>query len=283
MDVGWMRMTGFRASQEIREWVRQTDDIGVRHIHLPHLSLNVLNDWSNAGSATLYVNARTLPKTAPRALAQLLKDSCHDMQGRFGLILSRGSSRPDWAINEALEALLADSCTPALHTDMPIQPRPQVLEVGESNLAPDMRRAAGNGFDAMSPWWRTPSALARDWTDIVLGATHATRRARLRQWHVARAVYINEDRAAAAAYLAHLSRLYPTFDTAKHAITGPAEHVAKQILTLRKRVGAFGVLQVIDPGLDPAEARTQQRRLMGDVLPRIDDSKITPEFELEQS
>ena len=132
-----------------------------------------------------------------------------------------------------------------------------------------MRRSASNGFAALSPAWQTLPEIARHWFEIVAGATHAARRACPTQWHVGRLIFISDDPAAVEAYRSGPARSYLETHCPSDAqqgredviIAGPKRVVTERIAELIRRVGPFGTLHCIDPGLPADDAVTQMRRL----------------------
>jgi len=159
----------------------------------------------------------------------------------------------------------------------------------EAGKSADMRQAAANGFHAMSPAHQTRSCLSRHWPALVAGATHAARRACPSHWHVARCIYVSDNPAKVAAYCAGPAAAYfrqlpcsGGIDNGAAPIAGSAQDVAAQLRALRARVGPFGVLHCIDPGLGIAEAQIQRQRLARDVLPIVNGKLPTSIKELER-
>ncbi|MEL6522439.1 MAG: hypothetical protein AAFQ66_15840 [Pseudomonadota bacterium] len=269
MELGWMRARSPLSWEETLSIVAQADEVGLRQIHLPTLNFGSLARLPRTMQVMVGVDASTLPAQSPRNMAERLQDACRFRDGQLVLTVSPSASPATWTANQTLETLLSDGSERPLKTDLPIDPRPEVLALPSSTYPMDMRNAAGNGFHVMSPAWSSWSSITRHWTEIVLGATHAVRRACLSHWHVARYVFVSDDRAELAAYRANIANLFPHHRLDDVTIAGSAETVAQDIRKLRRRVGKFGVLQIIDPGFDLVMGRRQRERLVRQVLPMI--------------
>ena len=282
MELGWIRTKSDLSRRETCAIIAHADDTGLRHVHLPTITLGTLAGLPKSGRVSVSVQASTLSPQSPRAVAEALRTACRVMDGRLVLTLSSGGSPATWAFNQMLEALLVHNADPLVKPDLSIEPRPGVLVLPDRGDAPDMRRAAGNGFHVMSPVWSAPSSVTRHWREIVLGATHALRRASLSQWHVARCVFVSEDRAKLDAYRTRIANAFPHHQISDVMITGPAAKVAYEIAKLRQRAGRFGVLQVIDPGFDLFEGRQQCERLVRDVVPIVRADEFVKKQEMER-
>ena len=290
MELGWMRATGPDRPplswSAIRDAIAQSDALGLRQIHLPDLAFEMLDQLPKTGCVRLGVDVGALPPHPPRTLANNLHRILDKLDGRLVLGLSAEVSARARTANETIETLMSEAVARPLPTDFPMEaPRPEVLEVPQSGCSPNVHRSAANGFHALSPAWQSQAEIARHWPAIVAGATHATRRARPSQWHVARLIYVSDDAAAVSAFLngpaaAYFGRTAQSkADPASLAVAGNASEVAAKLLHLRKRVGPFGVLQCIDPCLDADEGMRQRERLMTHVMPVLQGE--TPIFEKE--
>jgi len=104
---------------------------------------------------------------------------------------------------------------------------------------------------------------------------------------------VSDDRAAVDAYIngpakAYLTRISPRGTLPAEAlkntvIAGPAEEVAQRLAQLRARVGPFGTLHCIDPGVDTGLARQSLDRLASDVLPAMSHTPLDLAKELERT
>ena len=295
MELGWMRIASHDAAPmstaAIRDAIAQTEALGFRQIHLPELNLNFLRHLPETETLRFGLDVSTMTNLPPRALAEKLHCAMHKLNGRLVLGLHLDATPQSRITSQVIETLLSDTAPRPLDTDLPMcPPRPEVLVMPEAGNNADMRQAAANGFHAMSPAHQSRSCLSRHWPALVAGATHATRRACPSHWHVARCIYVSDNPAKVAAYCAGPAATYfrqlsrsSGIDKGAAPIAGSVQDVAAQLQTLRARIGPFGVLHCIDPGLGMSEGQIQRQRLAKEVLPRVNGKLPISIKELEST
>lgn len=295
MQLAWMRGSDAHAPQlSITQWrsiVAQSDELGFRQVHWAGSGPDTLGELPRLSRLKIGIDVARFGSHAPRALVGAIQRATDLMEGRLVLALKTGHSPRDRTTGQMFETVLSEPTPHMVQSDMRMAaPRPEVLVVAKAGTTPGVARAAANGFHVLSPAWQTRQELSRQWPAIVAGATHAARRSCPSHWHVARCIFVSDDRAAVAAYrqgvaLAYFKRAAVAQVMAgKFVIAGSAAEVAAQVSRLRARVGPFGTLHCIDPGLDAAEGLRQRARLVSQVLPRMTGSETsTPEKILERT
>lgn len=292
MKLGWMRI-----SYESRMWlpqatlhdtVLQSDELGFDHLHTAQP--NDVDRLPASHHLQIGLDLSGFPKQSPRSLITAIRSIYDRLEGRVVLRLPTGPSATDRSALQSFETMFADQLPGTAQSDFPMQaPRPDLLVVPRAGTAPDVSRAAANGFHALSPVWQGHAELARHWPAIVAGATHSKRRVCPSQWHLARLIFVSDDRAAVAAYHTGPARFYlrrlglPDTDFSDLVIAGPAQDVAQQLQHLRKRVGPFGTLHCVDPGLSPSEAAQQRVRIITQVRPALQAPAISTPKQLERT
>ncbi|MDA8586802.1 hypothetical protein N9L47_11140 [Rhodobacteraceae bacterium] len=292
MKLGWMRAGNARrlSGPENRDAIVQADALGMRQIHLPDLDLDDVSQLPKTSHTRIGVSIGVDPRRSPRKLERCLRHALDRLDGRLVLAVEADTSPKSFIVSQTIETLTTATPSPLVTTDFPMHaPRPEVLSIPQIGQAPDMRRASAHGFHCLSPAWQTRADISRHWPEIVAGATHALRRARPSTWHVARCVFVSDDRNEVAAYCAGVAALYLNHgittgtDPASLVIAGPATDVAAKLMELRARVGPFGVLQCLDPGLEAREGICQRERLVRQVLPALAPAIHFNEKELERT
>ena len=278
MQVAWMRGSG-TPKLTAAQWnsvVGHADEIGFRQVHLTGLGADVLDGLPRLNRLRIGLEIAGFPPQAPRALIDSIRRSYDTVEGRLVLGLTTGVSPQMRAITQMIETLTSDAAPRVLLSDLPMAaPRPEVMVTPQSKTTPCVTLAAANGFHLMSPAWQTRQEVSRHWPAIVANATHAKRRACPSLWHVARCVFVSEDRTAVAAYRSHAMQGYlrtagaAPSSVEQLVIAGSAADVAAQIQQLRTRVGPFGTLHIVDPGLDHDEGCRQRNLFASTVLPQL--------------
>lgn len=291
MQLGWMRGSGTQAPElsltQARDTVAQADDLGLRQVHLSGFQIERLNDLPRPKHTRIGLDVADITPQSPRALIETVRRALDLVEGRLVLAIGSGKTARCRAISQTFETLLSDTGAHTTATDFPmLPPRPEVIALTKHLAVPDVARAAALGFHAVSPAWQTQTDISRHWPAIVAETTHAARRARPSHWHVARCIFISEDRAEIDAYRNNVAKNYMGSGASDpRVIAGPASYVAENLFNLRTRIGPFGTLQCIDPGLDPSMARTQRDRIATHLHPLLvapTIAKPTPQ-ELERT
>ncbi|MEO9898701.1 MAG: hypothetical protein ABJD13_10080 [Paracoccaceae bacterium] len=278
MQVAWMRGTS-TPTLTATQWhsvVVQADEIGFRQVHLTGLGDEALVAMPRLTQLRIGLDLAGFRPQAPRTLINNIRQAYDAVDGRLVLGLTTGASSQMRATTQIMETVTSKAAPNMLPSDFPMaEPRPEVMVIPQNDTAPSVTLAAANGFHMLSPAWQTRQELSRHWPAIVASATHASRRACPSQWHVARCVFISDDRAAIAAYRSKTAQAYgtkPGVDPSKaeqNIIAGSAAEVFEQITQLRTRIGPFGTLHIVDPGLDHDEGCRQRSRFASMVLPQL--------------
>ncbi|MEP3636651.1 MAG: hypothetical protein ABJN14_05240 [Paracoccaceae bacterium] len=285
MQVAWMRGSG-TPKLTAAQWhsvVAQADEIGFRQVHLTGLDDEALAAMPRLSQLRVGLDIAGFRQQAPRTLVSHIRQAYDAVDGRLVLGLTTGASPQMRATTQMFETVTSSAAPHMLPSDFPMAaPRPEVMVIPQNATSPCVALAAKNGFHMLSPAWQTRRELSRHWPSIVASATHANRRACPSQWHVARYVFVSEDRAAIAAYRSKVAQDYlgpagvDPFLAEHRVIAGSATQVTEQITQLRTRIGPFGTLHIVDPGLEPHEGCRQRNRFASMVLPHLtrDDAPV---------
>ena len=278
MQVAWMRGSG-TPKLTAAQWhsvVAQADEIGFRQVHLTGLGDEALAAMPRLTQLRVGLDVAGFRQQAPRTLVGHIRQAYDAVDGRLVLGLTTGASPQMRATTQMFETVTSAAAPNVMPSDFPMaEPRPEVMVIPQNAASPCVALAAANGFHMLSPAWQTRQELSRHWPSIVASATHANRRACPSQWHVARCIFVSDDSAAVAAYRSKVAQGYlETADVVPSlaeqvVIAGSAAQVADQIIQLRTRIGPFGTLHIVDPGLDPHEGCRQRSRFASMVLPHL--------------
>jgi len=293
MKLGWMRAdgTGIPALSwsDQADIIAHADSAGFHQIHLPHLCLNAAYRLPHTRRMQVAIHIEDLLTFSPRLIADKLRAAMDVRQNRLVLSLSSGRSARARTTRQIIETLISADQDQGHGSIQLAGLCPEVLSVPPCGEDTALRHAAADGFHALTPAWRARKDLAGDWTDIMIGATHARRRARPAEWHLARHIYVHDDPAQIAAYRATLADNHTAYgfrtreDALREVIAGPAAQVIDDIAHLRDMAGPFGVLHCVDPGLAAGQGRRLRDRLTSEILPALTGQAETKEKVLETS
>lgn len=292
MEIGWIRATGadVLSQRDVQAIVAKADEYGLRQAFIPGLHAREIEDLSPTKHLKIAVNGKDFVGRSPRDMADTMRRLSHRWHDRLVVAMPAVMTTRDRTTNQMIETLFVSTpASPYCAADYGDEYKAEVLATCGSRVAPDMRRAAGNGFHALSPCWQSACRVARCWTDIVIGATHAGRRARHSHWHVARCIFVSDDPGEVAAYRAKLAEPFlrrhgsGAADASDLIIAGTASDVVRQLKQFRAQVGPFGVLHSVDPGLPPAKALKQIDVLANVVVPRLSGAAPAARKEMEAS
>ena len=293
MRLGWMRLsdeaTPALRQAELIETVAQADALGLDQIYLSGFGPEVLDALPEVPSLDIGLDFDRFPVSSPRETEACFRAAQDKIDGRLFLGETSASGTHDPSAPDLIETILSDTYPHPLRSDYPMAPpRPEVLVLPHMGQGADVARAAANGFHALSAPWQSTGALSRHWPGFVAAATHSALRARPCHWHVARLIHVSDDREAATSYRTEIAQAYleragvtdPEI-AADLIVAGTAEEVIAKLRRLRARVGPFGTVHCVDPGLAPNEAARQRVRLARDVMPALQDGATVPSEELE--
>lgn len=292
MEIGWIRATGTEvlSKQDVRAILAKADDYGLRQAFLPSLNVTDIQDLPRTNHLKIAVNGEEFVGRSPRAMADTIRHLSQRWEDRIVVTMPAVDSTRARTTNQMIETLFVDTPTPCYHNDDNApQHKTEILATCATRIAPDMRRAAGNGFHALSPCWQSTCKVARCWTDIVIGATHAGRRARPSHWHVARCIFVSDDAGEIAEYRAKLAEPFLLRHGSTHAdlndliMAGTAAEVTERLKRFRAQVGPFGVLHLVDPGLSSDKASKQLNMLANVVVPGLSGAAPAAFKEMEDS
>ncbi len=278
MLLGWNRvstLTAMPTHNELSQLASQADQFGYDQLWVDGLTIDKIGDLPLGKSVRIGTDLCTNPVKSPRQIGELIRAGQEALGNRLMVGLTTGGTKDERAAFERMETLLWQDPRRILPSDLPLSPPlPCVMARPAMKSAPDMRRTAYQGFQALSPAWQTPDQLARHWAEIVGGATHAARRACPSNWHLNRLIYVSENSRDIAAYLdlakSYLAAVTPSCNAgplSELVIAGSSDYVAMRISQLRRRIGPFGTLHNTDPGLDLEKSAIQMDRLSSNVMP----------------
>ena len=183
------------------------------------------------------------------------------------------------------------------------KPRPEIVGTVVAPFSPGVVHMGRRDFHPLSANFLLSNHLKSHWTNYAKGCAEAGREAKVADWRVARAIFVNDDDKLAGRYgrsdpggpynhyykqiLAKMTRgkrLYVfkshkeqpdaeiTLDwVLKHCvITGGVDSVVEQILALRDEIGDFG--ELVYAGMDwvePALSRRSMQLMAEQVMPRV--------------
>ncbi len=281
MRLAWMRSSNTLvprlSASELRREVSHSDELGLRQYHLSGRGLDVLEALPPMHRLRIGVDLPAPGSESLHSLRRTVRSARDGLEGRLVLGLDTDRLAGFGTGDNAMEFALSETTQPCASGRREMAASlPEVLVLPKPGRVPDVARAAAHGFHVYSPAWQSRRDVSRHWPAIVAGATHALKRVRPCQWHIARFVFVSDDRALVDDYLNGpalrylnwaVSRTMREQNAGDFLIAGSSEEVAERLVRLRRLVGPFGTLHCVDLGLDHAEACRQRERLVKEVLP----------------
>lgn len=282
MNFGWIQQRTFGTQPHepaiLRDLVAQSDALGFNQLSAPGFTQSALESIPETKQLRLAMSLSDLSRLSNDALAHMIE---RRMQ-RIVVELEANELHATELLNQVLDSAFQQTYQSGTEET---KQGPECLVAASKTLIPYARTAAQMGHGVLATPWQTHSELARQWTEIVSGATHAGRRAKRSSWHISRYVFISDDAQAIRDFEALAKTAQePVFASQKVStiIAGSVDSVVTQITELIQTVGHFGGFHCVDPGLGPALSRQQRERFMTQVMPQLTLPSVSQKKVLEK-
>lgn len=215
-------------------------------------------------------------------------DGPYDIKGRFWNLSTQRFFDPAVGVGRMMKPLQ--------------RPHPEIVCTALLPQSPGIELAAARGWHPITANFLQPGAVASHWEQYVKGCVKGGFEPGVRDWRVARNIFVADDEATARRYAKEAGGLYAFYVSQLHhklkkagrlgifkdhpdepdedithayvmdrlVIAGTPTSVADQILALRERTGDFGTLlyAVVD-WQDRALARRSMELMAGKVMPAV--------------